>query len=430
MIGAGAAGLAALRELRDAGIDVDCFERSDRVGGHWHTDYESLHLITSSTVSGFPGHPMPRDPLFPSRDQVRDYLVAFAENERLLPLITFGTEVLSVEPAGARDGSDGWRVSTSRGDEGTYDGVLVANGHLWDPAIPDIAASFTGRSLHSAQYRNTGDIEGDRVLVVGAGNSGCDLAVDAAQARLRTTISIRSGAIFQPKTFFGRPRSELPLLGRLPFRAQDRISRALIRVVHGDWSSYPGMPQPKGRSLADGRPIVNSQLLYWIQHGRIDVVPGIERCEGSTVQFTDGCAREFDTILWATGFHARLPFLDDSLLQWRDGVPLKVGGHAVPLGVEKLYLVGLVAPRGAQFPVYSAQAKLITRLIALHERAPGGVDRLAPLLAELDPADSRIDVLRPIWQKQLDRAGAAIDARLAQAPPSPVPGPQPRRARV
>jgi hypothetical protein len=95
----------------------------------------------------------------------------------------------------------------------------------------------------------------------------------------------------------------------------------------------------------------------------------------------------------------------------------------VPLGVEKLYLVGLVAPRGAQFPVYSAQAKLITRLIALYERAPGGAERLAPLLAGLDPADNRIDVLRPIWQKQLARAVALVDARLAQAPARPVAQP-------
>jgi cation diffusion facilitator CzcD-associated flavoprotein CzcO len=412
VIGAGAAGLAALQTLREAGLDADCFERTDRAGGHWHTDYEALHLITSRTVSGFPGDPMPADyPLFPSRDQVRDYLVGFAERQGLLPHITFGTEVLSVEPAGSRDGSGGWRVTTSAGDAGIYDGVLVANGHLWDPVVPKVTGEFTGTSLHSSQYRNTGDIQGDRVLVVGVGNSGCDLAVDAAQARLDTAISVRTGAIFQPKTIYGRPRSEIRWFTRLPPRAQDRVARALIRVVHGPWSAYPGLPKPRARTLADGRPVVNSQLLYWIQHGRIKVVPGIERCDGRTVHFSDGSSREVDTILWATGFHVNLSFLDPELLQWRDGVPLKVGGHTVPLGLEKLYFVGLVGPRGPQFPVYTAQSQLITKFIAAHDRAPGGSADLSSALAALDPPDSRIDIVRPVWQAQMARAERVHKAR-------------------
>jgi cation diffusion facilitator CzcD-associated flavoprotein CzcO len=410
VIGAGAAGLAALQVLLDAGLDVDCFERTDRAGGHWHTDYEALHLITSRNLSGYPGHPMPPHyPLFPSRDQVRDYLVGFAERAELLPHIRFGTEVLSVEPVGP-DGAGGWNVTTSAGDAGHYDGVLVANGHLWDPVIPKVPGEFTGTSLHSSQYRNVSDVQGHRVLVVGSGNSGCDLAVDAAQARLDTAVSVRSGAIFQPKTFYGRPRSEMRWLAKLPPRAQDRLARALIKVVHGTWSDYPGLPRPKARTLAEGRPVVNSQLLYWIQHGRIKVVPGVERCEDRTVHFTDGSSREVDTILWATGFNVKLPFLDRALLQWRDSVPLKVGGHTVPLGLEKLYFVGLVGPRGPQFPVYTAQARLITKFIAAHGRAPGGSAGLSSALAALDPADSRIDIVRPVWQAQLDRAERLVSA--------------------
>src|SRR5215831_13068136 len=144
VIGAGAAGVSALQQLRQAGYHVECFERSDRVGGHWHTDYEALHLIT------------------------------------------FDTEIVSVspEPSGQGPvGSAGWRVISSRGDEGTFDGVVVANGHLWDPYLPPVPGEYTGRQLHSGEYRNVADLDGDRVLVVGAGNSGCDLAVDVAQHR-------------------------------------------------------------------------------------------------------------------------------------------------------------------------------------------------------------------------------------------------------
>jgi cation diffusion facilitator CzcD-associated flavoprotein CzcO len=218
LIGAGAAGLGALQVLRDEGFSVDCFERSDRVGGHWHTDYECLHLITPRDSSGFDGFPMPDEyPLFPSRDQMRDYILGFAAHHGLGSHIRFNTAVTSARPLDP-SGLAGWEVATSDGERHTYDGVIVANGHLWDPFVPDYPGHFDGRVLHSGRYRNGKDLDGDRVLVVGAGNSGCDLAVDAAQAGRETYVSVRNGLVFQPKTLFGRPRSELPLLGRLPIR--------------------------------------------------------------------------------------------------------------------------------------------------------------------------------------------------------------------
>jgi cation diffusion facilitator CzcD-associated flavoprotein CzcO len=228
LIGAGAAGLGALQVLRDEGFAVDCFERSDRVGGHWHTDYESLHLITPRDSSGFEGFPMPSGyPLFPSRDQMRDYILEFAAHHGLGSHIRFKTAVTSARPLDER-GLAGWEVTTSDGECRAYDGLLVANGHLWDPFVPDYPGRFEGRVLHSGRYRNVDDLQGPRILVVGAGNSGCELAVDAAQAGHETYVSVRRGLVFQPKTLLGRPRSELPLLTRLPVRLQERVTRSLI----------------------------------------------------------------------------------------------------------------------------------------------------------------------------------------------------------
>jgi cation diffusion facilitator CzcD-associated flavoprotein CzcO len=199
LIGAGAAGLGVLQVLLDEGFSVDCFERSDRVGGHWHTDYESLHLITPRDSSGFEGLPMPSEyPLFPSRDQMRDYILGFAAHHGLESHIRFNTAVTSARPLDA-NGLAGWEVTTSDGERRTYDGVLVANGHLWDPRVPDYPGRFTGHVLHSGRYRNTGDFEGDRVLVVGAGNSGCDLAVDAAQQAARPTSRSATGWSSSPR---------------------------------------------------------------------------------------------------------------------------------------------------------------------------------------------------------------------------------------
>src|SRR5689334_3026882 len=169
VIGAGAAGLGALKVLRDEGFSVDCFEASDRVGGHWHTDYDSLHLITPRGSSGFEGHPMPADyPLFPSRDQMRDYILGFASRNGLGSPIRFSTAVTDVRPIGER-GLGGWEVATSDGGCRAYDGVIVANGHLWDPFVPEYPGSFDGHVVHSGRYRDRGDLHGERILVVGAG---------------------------------------------------------------------------------------------------------------------------------------------------------------------------------------------------------------------------------------------------------------------
>src|SRR5215475_13327129 len=112
VIGAGAAGVSALHQLRAAGHQVDCFEKTDRVGGHWHTDYDALHLITSRDMTSFEDFPMPASyPHFPRRDQVRGYIESFAEHHGIYDLITFEIEVLSVTPVpvgDARVGSAGW----------------------------------------------------------------------------------------------------------------------------------------------------------------------------------------------------------------------------------------------------------------------------------------------------------------------------------
>ena len=396
VIGAGAAGLAAVRVMANQGMDVDCIERTDRIGGLWHDTYDCLHLISSRDVSGFPGFPMPAElPTYPSRDQMRDYINIFADRFGLRRYIRFGVEVTEVTPEGPA-GRKGWWVTTSDGRQDRYDGVLVANGHLWDPYMPPEAAGFAGRSLHSSQYRSIGDIAGNRVLVVGAGNSGCDLAVDAATARLTTAICIRRGQVFQPKAFFGRPRSELAWLVRLPPKLQERVMRVLVNVITGPPEAYRGLPSPATRNLSEQPPVLNTLLLHWIQHGRIEVVPAIDRVEGRTVNFTDGTSREFDTILWATGFRTRLPFLDPQLLRWSGEMPLRVAAMTAPVGLDRLYFIGLGAPRGPQLPVFSQQAHLAARLLRLSERGRSPMQALAS-----QAPDARMDIVRSLWAEQL-----------------------------
>ncbi|MFK0009518.1 flavin-containing monooxygenase [Paenarthrobacter sp. NPDC090520] len=405
VIGAGAAGISALEQLRMAGYEVDCFEKSGRVGGHWHTDYDALHLITARDMTGIENFPMPADyPHFPRRDQVRAYLESYARAKGHYEIIRFNTAVESVTPIPTPGavGSAGWTVTLDTGESIDYDGVLVANGHLWDQKIPTFPGTYTGKQIHSGSYRNTKDLDGDRVLVVGAGNSGCDLAVDVAQNRIDADIVIREGTLFQPKTYFGKPRQQLDFLAQFRPEEQDLINRLMGKLSLGEWHNYPGMPEPKYRALAEGRVVVNDLLFYWIHHGRIRIVPGIERFNGKTVHFTDGTTKDYDTILWATGFHASLPFLNENLITRSRNTPLRYGGGIVPVGLDKLYLIGLCAPRGPQIPVYAVQTKLAIKMIELHEQAGETGAGIEAYLAAFQEPDDRIDIVRVEWETQMN----------------------------
>ena len=398
VIGAGAAGLAAMRALIAAGRDFDCFEATDRVGGHWHTDYDGLHLITPRSGSGFSGDPMPEAwAHFPRRAQMVEYLEGHADRFDLRSRVTFQTRVERLAPIGP-NAIDGWDVTTSDGRSRRYAGVLVANGHNSVPAIPAVPGTFAGRTIHSGRYRNPADIEGTRVLVVGSGNSGCDIASELAQAGCDIILSIRHGHLFQPKTFFGKPRGSLPIM-KLPPRLLDPVLRLLIWMSVGRPEAY-GLPKPAAKSLNDQRPVVNSLVLHWIQHGRVVPAPGLRRFDGHEVEFVDGSRRTIDTVVWATGFQAALPFLSEALIRREAGIPLRVAGCILPAGgPARLYFVGLCSPRGAQLPVYSAQSELIVEMLDRQERMDGS---LADVFTASDEPESRIDIVRARWNAQME----------------------------
>jgi len=427
VIGAGAAGLAAVRALLARDLDFDCFEATDRIGGHWHTDYDALHLITPRSGSGFRGDPMPAAWAdFPRRSQMVEYLEGHAERYDLRRHVTFNTKVERLVPLG-RNGLDGWEVTTSDGLTRRYTGVLVANGHNSVPAIPKVPGEFTGKTLHSGAYRNPGDIEGSRVLVVGSGNSGCDIASELSQASFDVVLSVRKGHLFQPKSFFGRPRGSLPIM-KLPPRLLDPVLRLLIWMSVGSPETY-GLPKPVAKSLNDQRPVVNSLVLHWIQHGRIVPAPGLKRFDGKVVEFVDGSRQEVDTIVWATGFQTALPFLSDDLIRREEGIPLRVAGCILPAhGPASLYFVGLCAPRGPQLPVYSDQSEVIMDMLALQARLD---QPLADAFTASDEPERRIDIVRAYWNGQMDRTkrrlgelasrGPATIATSATAAQAPAP---------
>ena len=248
IVGAGSAGLTVAKNLLAAGLPFDCLEREDEVGGNWYYGkphsavYRSTHLISSKPLTEYTDYPMPAEyPDYPSHEQVWEYLRSYARRFDLYKHIEFGTAVERIEPA---DGL--WQVTLTGGQRRTYRGVVIANGHNWDPQRPQYPGHFDGLTLHSAEYKTPEVLAGRRVLVVGAGNSGCDIAVESAQNATATFHSVRRGYHYVPKYFRGIPAdqwSEFLLRLRLPLWLRRFLAWQMIHVAFGEPTRF-GLPCP------------------------------------------------------------------------------------------------------------------------------------------------------------------------------------------
>jgi Flavin-binding monooxygenase-like len=412
IIGAGYAGNGVAKAFADADIPYDQLERNAYVGGNWADGvYDSTQIISSRDSTQYADFPMPREyPDFPSREQVLDYLNAYVDRFGLRDRIEFETDVVRCKPLRPR-GTGGWRVELHSGEVREYAGVVVANGHHWAKRYPRYPGEFSGHTLHSKDYRRPEDLEGERVLVVGAGNSGCDIAVEAARELGHAEISMRRGYWFLPKSIFGIPTAELDQPW-FPVCAQRLFLRAMLPIVFGRYERY-GLQRPDHR-LFDKHPTVNSQLLYALRHGRIRARPDIERLDGHAVHFADGSSSQFDTIVWATGFHINFPFLDRDLFEWRDGAPERVAGMLAP-GIAGLYVFGVLQPRGGAGPLITAGSRLLAEMVQVQARLD---HPLSDDLARVDRPDARMlvgvsETLRRITLGRRTLKGILLANRLA-----------------
>jgi cation diffusion facilitator CzcD-associated flavoprotein CzcO len=368
IIGAGPSGLAAARALAAAALSFDVFERHSDVGGIWdpaNADtpiYESAHFISSRTQSAFDDFPMPADyPDYPSWKQVLDYIRAFADRYDLRKYVRFNTSVERASPAGAQ-----WEVQLSTGEVLRYDGVIAAVGHDWDPLLPEYPGTFDGKSYHTVAYRSGAELAGKKVLVVGAGNSGCDIACDAAIHGSEAWISMRRGYHFLPKHFFGQPTDEFFRGGpHIPNWLAPSLLAVLLRIIVGDLRRY-GLPKPDHKPLAT-HPIINSQLLHHLAHGDVKAKPDIAELRGRTVRFVDGSEIEPDVILWATGYRPSIPCLDAG------GIHLAGSGEDLYLNMFSrehpgLYVMGFFGTAGAAYPIVSKQGALLAAVLTAREK--------------------------------------------------------------
>jgi cation diffusion facilitator CzcD-associated flavoprotein CzcO len=390
IIGAGCAGLATAKALKDRSIPYDCFEMSDRIGGVWAFDnpngraaaYRSLHIDTSKQRLQFDDLPIPDHyPHYPHHTQVLSYFETYADQFDLLHSITFNTEV--VHAVRIEDGC--WRIEFSNGEQRFYDALFVANGHHWSPRwpTPPYPGQFGGRQIHVHSYRDPFhpiDMRDKRVLVVGMGNSAMDIASELCPRHVtrRLFVSARRGVYIFPRFMLGVPADKGKQSPWLPLSLQRAIGRAVYRIVIGRPEDY-GLPKPDHR-LYESHGTVSDTFPGYVAAGDIGMRPGIERFDGDHVVFNDGSREAIDVIVWATGYNVSFPFFDPSFVEVRDN-RLPLYKRMIRPGIDNLFFLGLLQSSITVVAVAERQAKWLAGYLA-GELALPDVDEMHRIIAE------------------------------------------------
>ncbi len=420
VVGAGPAGLVSTKTLVEAGLEVDCFEMSSETGGHWVLDnpngrsaaYHSLRTNTPKSLSRFSDFEMPEEwPDFPSHTQVRLWFESYIDTFGFRERIQTRHEVVAARPVDP----EGWDVEV-RGESGQtsterYDALLATSGSYWHPRLPEIPGELGGKLMHARQYRDPKrpfDVRGKRVVVVGIGNTGCEVACEIAQSGARAVrLSARSGRWILPRLADGRPAVEaapmthpcdpVPALFRAlpePWRQPlfVRMSEQMLARRLGDLQrryQELGLPPAPGGALSK-RPTVSEELLGCLERGEIVARPAIERFEGPEVVFVDGTREPADLVLCATGYHLDYPYLDRELIDTRDDDLELFLGTLHPRRHD-LFIVGVSRPAGAFWPIAEVHAQFAAALIAGRYEPPKQFlidQRASPILKRkaLNPA--------------------------------------------
>ncbi|MCA2980867.1 MAG: NAD(P)-binding domain-containing protein [Myxococcaceae bacterium] len=396
VIGAGPSGIAAAKALLDEGLnDVVVFDRGREVGGNWvfseasgHSSvFETTHIISSKAYSEYDDFPMPVEyPDYPSHRQLAAYFQAYARSFGLYRLVRFDTTVVSC----TRGPRGGWEVVSEQGGQRTcerFDQLVVANGHHWKPRLPSYPGSFSGAFLHSHDYKRSAPFAGQRVLVIGGGNSACDVAVETSRVSARTELSWRRGYWVVPKFVFGVPGDHIHnvLVNGAPWvpRAlRTWANELMLRLVNGSNARY-GLPEPD-HAFGATHPTINSELLYFLRHGRITARPDVARLDGQRVHFVDGTHGDFDCVIACTGYVIAHPFFERSFLDFSEGpVPLYL--KMIHPRYADLHFIGLFQPLGCIWPAAALQAKLMARRLVGRWSPPDDLE--AAVHAELAHPD-------------------------------------------
>lgn len=385
VIGTGPSGITALKNLLDQGISAIAFDRNEDVGGNWiysenesHSSvFETTHIISSKTLSQYEDFTFddfdPEAADYPSHDTLRQYFQAYAKKFNLYPHIQFGTLVKHSQ----RLDDQTWQVITEKdGIEttDTFTHLVVSNGHHWKPRYPEYPGDFKGEFIHSHNFKKASPFAGKRVLVIGGGNSACDVAVETSRVSKMTAISWRRGYWIAPKFFLGKPSDKVAEGTKwLPLKIRAFFNQILLKTFWGDHKNYGLRPikEPFGAT----HPTINDELLHKIRHGKVQPRLDIKRFEGNQVEFEDGKKEEYDSVIACTGYWLSHPFFDKDFIDYSTGpVPLYL--KMFHPEYQNLYFIGMFQPLGCIWPGAELQSKLMAQELIGNWNRPKNIHEL------------------------------------------------------
>ncbi len=340
IIGAGPAGLAVAGRMRKANLDFEVLEQTDKIGWSWHNHYDRLLLHTVKQLSHLPHLPFPEDyPLYVPRQKLVDYLENYAKHFSIKP--HFNTTVNSIKRV-----DDAWQISTVDSKVFTAENIIIATGVNRIPHVPTWKGQehYKGEIVHSRNYKNTQPFENQRVLVIGMGNTGAELALDLSEQNINTTLAVRSPITIVPRDVNGRPvQLTAKKLAKIPFGIGDWLGTQIRKVIIGDLTKY-GVPlstkHPAVQLRETGKtPVIDLGTVKKIKEGKIKIIQKINAFYTDGVVLENGEQLEFDSIILATGYRAKV----EDFIENVDGLLDKYQIPKQPIGEgsqKGLYFVG------------------------------------------------------------------------------------------
>lgn len=340
IIGAGPAGLAMAGRLSHRGIPYTILEASSHISNSWRNHYDRLHLHTVKQWSHLPLKPFPEDyPIYVPKDKLIEYFESYAKEFDIKPI--FNSKIKSISKSNGH-----WKLEDVNGNERTSEVVIIATGVNREPNIPSFEGqdSFSGSIKHSYTYKNTKPYVGKKVLVIGMGNTGAEIALDLAEAGIDTYLSVRGPVNVVPRDLNGRPvQVTAKKLAKIPFGLGTKLGVLIRSIYIGDLSKY-GIPSPKmgptEQLLETGKtPVVDIGTVAAIKDGSIKICQAIKQISENSVTFQDGKTQEITDIILATGYKPKV----ESFLEKGDEVLDKYGCPTPPIGRgfhDNIYFLG------------------------------------------------------------------------------------------
>uniref|UniRef100_A0A8C9UQI2 Flavin-containing monooxygenase n=1 Tax=Spermophilus dauricus TaxID=99837 RepID=A0A8C9UQI2_SPEDA len=387
IVGAGVSGLAAIRSCLEEGLEPICFERSDDVGGLWKFServeegrasiYPSVFANSSKEMMCFPDFPYPEDfPVFMHNRKLQEYIASFAREKGLLKHIQFETLVSSISKRPDFSTTGQWDVETEKNgkkESAVFDAVMICSGHHVYPNLPKDSfpglEHFGGQCFHSREYKDPGLWKGKRVLVIGLGNSGSDIAIELSRVAEKVVVSSRSGSWVLSRVWDDGYPWDMVFITRFQTFLKNSLPTAIsdwwyMKQMNSKFKHENYGLMPLNGALRK-EPVFNDDLPAHILCGRVSIKPNVKKFTETSAIFEDGTVFEaIDCVIFATGYSNAYPFLDDSIIKSRNNeVTLYKGIFPPQLEQSTLAVIGLVQSLGAAIPTTDLQARWATRVI-------------------------------------------------------------------